>query len=171
MKKRLQIRDQKQNRKVTLVLWLLLGTFSMVAMIWTAAHKTVVISARSQEQGELIPEYRTEQTGEMQLPMQTDQKADRQICIPLEAGTKAENVVVENHYMEKELWIYIENGRKAFYKERRITGDLNPVEKGNLRGTERRCAAETFDAGSAGISQHSGRRILMGRLCQPQGTL
>ena len=113
-----------------MVLWLLLGTFSMVAMLWTAAHKTVVISARSQEQGELIPEYRTEQTGEMQLPMQTDQKADRQICIPLEAGTKAENVVVENHYMEKELWIYIENGRKAFYKERRITGDLNPVEKG-----------------------------------------
>ena len=113
-----------------MVLWLLLGTFSMVAMLWTAAHKTVVISARSQEQGELVPEYRTEQTGEMQLPMQTDQKADRQICIPLESGTKAENVVVENHYMEKELWIYIENGRKAFYKERRITGDLNPVEKG-----------------------------------------
>ena len=113
-----------------MVLWLLLGTFSMVAMLWTAARKTVVISARSQEQGELVPEYRTEQTGEMQLPMQTDQKADRQICIPLESGTKAENVVVENHYMEKELWIYIENGRKAFYKERRITGDLNPVEKG-----------------------------------------
>ena len=113
-----------------MVLWLLLGTFSMVAMLWTAAHKTVVISARSQEQGELVPEYRTEQTGEMQLPMQTDQKADRQICIPLESGTKAENVVVENHYMEKELWIYIENGRKAFYKERRITGDLDPVEKG-----------------------------------------
>lgn len=40
----------------------------MVAMLWTAAHKTVVISARSQEQGELVPEYRTEQTGEMQLP-------------------------------------------------------------------------------------------------------
>ena len=79
-----------------MVLWLLLGTFSMVAMLWTAAHKTVVISARSQEQGELVPEYRTEQTGEMQLPMQTDQKADRQICIPLESGTKAENVVVEN---------------------------------------------------------------------------
>lgn len=32
--------------------------------------------------------------------------------------------------MEKELWIYIENGRKAFYKEQRITGDLNPVKKG-----------------------------------------
>lgn len=52
-----------------MILWLLLGTFSMVAMLWTAAHKTVVISARSQEQGELVPEYRTEQTGEMQLPM------------------------------------------------------------------------------------------------------
>lgn len=49
----------------------------------------MVISARSQEQGELVPEYRTEQTGEMQLPMQTDQKADRQICIPLESGTES----------------------------------------------------------------------------------
>lgn len=122
-----------------MVLWLLLGTFSMVAMLWIAAHKTVVISARSQEQGELVPEYRTEQTGEMQLPMQTDQKADRQICIPLESGTKAENVVVENHYMEKELWIYIENGRKAFYKERRITGDLNPVEKESARHRTKVC--------------------------------
>ena len=60
-----------------MVLWLLLGTFSMVAMLWTAAHKTVVISARSQEQGELVPEYRTEQTGEMQKTIQTEQIADR----------------------------------------------------------------------------------------------
>ena len=105
-----------------MVLWLLLGTFSMVAMLWIAAHKTVVISARSQEQGELVPEYRTEQTGEMQLPMQTDQKADRQICIPLESGTKAENVVVENHYMEKELWIYIENGRNGIVYCKTVKG-------------------------------------------------
>lgn len=130
MKDRLQIRDQKQNTRVTLVLWLMLGAFSMGIMLWTAAHKTVVISARSQEQGELVPEYRTEQTGEIPLPMMTDQMADRQICIPVEAGTKAENVVLENHYMEKELWIYIQNGRKAFYKEQRITGDLGLVEKG-----------------------------------------
>ena len=130
MKKRLEIRDHKQNMIVTLILWLLLGSFSMGAMLWTAAHKTVVISAKSQEQGELVPEYREEQVAEMQLPMKTDPVADRQVCIPLEPGTKAENVVVENHYMEKELWIYIQNGRKAFYKEQCITGDLKQVQKG-----------------------------------------
>lgn len=47
--------------------------------------------------------------------------------------------MVENHYMEKELWIYIENGRKAFYKERRITGDLNPVEKESARHRTKVC--------------------------------
>ncbi len=115
---------------LTLVLWILLGTVSMGGMLRAAAHKTVVISARGQEQGEIVPEYRTGENGEVQLPFVWDQTADRQLCIPLEAGTKAENVVVENHYMEKELWIYIQTGRKAFYREQRITGDLTPVEKG-----------------------------------------
>ena len=102
---------------LTLILWLVLGAVSMGGMLHVAAHKTVVISARGQEQGEIVPEYRTGENGEMQLPMMTDHVADRQICIPLEAGTKAENVVVENHYMEKELWVYIQTGRKTFYKE------------------------------------------------------
>ena len=115
---------------LTLILWLVLGAVSMGGMLHVAAHKTVVISARGQEQGEIVPEYRTGENGEMQLPMMTDHVADRQICIPLEAGTKAENVVVENHYMEKELWVYIQTGRKTFYKEHKITGDLTLVEKG-----------------------------------------
>ena len=115
---------------LTLILWLVLGAVSMGGMLHAAAHKTVVISARGQEQGEIVPEYRTGENGEMQLPMMTDHVADRQICIPLEAGTKAENVVVENHYMEKELWVYIQTGRKTFYKEHKITGDLTLVEKG-----------------------------------------
>ena len=115
---------------LTLILWLVLGAVSMGGMLHAAAHKTVVISARGQEQGEIVPEYRTGENGEMQLPMMTDHVADRQSCIPLEAGTKAENVVVENHYMEKELWVYIQTGRKTFYKEHKITGDLTLVEKG-----------------------------------------
>ncbi len=130
MKKRLQIRDQKQNMTLTLVMWLVLGAVSMGGMLWMAAHKTVVISARGQEQGEIVPGYRTGESGEVPLPFVWDQTVDRQICIPLETGTKAENVVVENRYMEKELWIYIQTGRKAFYKEQRIVGDLTPVEKG-----------------------------------------
>ena len=86
MKKRLQIRDQKQNMTLTLILWLVLGAVSMGGMLHVAAHKTVVISARGQEQGEIVPEYRTGENGEMQLPMMTDHVADRQICIPLEGG-------------------------------------------------------------------------------------
>ena len=105
MKNLLQIRDQQQNRRITLILWLLLGSMSMGIMLWTAAHKTVVISALSQEQGGLVTENQAERSHEMQLDMAEDRKAEREICIPLETGTKAENVVVENHYMERELWI------------------------------------------------------------------
>ena len=99
MKKILQIRDQQQNRRVTLILWILLAGIYLGVMLWTAAHKTVVISALSQEQGGLVTENQMEQSHEMQLTLTEDRKVDREICIPLEAGTKAENVVVENHYM------------------------------------------------------------------------
>ena len=44
---------------LTLILWLVLGAVSMGGMLHVAAHKTVVISARGQEQGEIVPEYRT----------------------------------------------------------------------------------------------------------------
>ena len=130
MKKILQIRDQQQNSRITLILWLLLGGLSFGIMLWVAAHKTVVISSLSQEQGGLVTENQAERAHEMQLTMTEDRKADREICIPLEAGTKAENVVVENHYMEKELWIYVQNGRKAFYREHQLTGDFSLVVNG-----------------------------------------
>lgn len=130
MKKLLQIRDQQQNRRITLILWILLGSVSVGIMLWAAAHKTVVISSLSQEQGGLVPENQTERVREMELAMVKDATAVRQICIPLENGTKAENVIVENRYMERELWIYIQNGGKAFYREHPVTGDLTPVEKG-----------------------------------------
>ena len=130
MKKVLQIGDQKQNMRITLILWTLLGSVILGAMLWTAAHKTVVISALSQEQGGLVTENQTEQAHEMQLSMVEDRTADRQICIPLDTGTKAENVMVENHYMEKELWIYVQNGKKAFYREHPLTGDLGFVDGG-----------------------------------------
>lgn len=130
MKNLLQIRDQQQNRRITLILWLLLGSMSMGIMLWTAAHKTVVISALSQEQGGLVTENQAERSHEMQLAMAEDRKAEREICIPLETGTKAENVVVENHYMERELWIYVQNGRKTFYREHQLTGDFSLVGNG-----------------------------------------
>ncbi len=130
MKKILQIRDQQQNRRVTLILWILLAGIYLGVMLWTAAHKTVVISALSQEQGGLVTENQMEQSHEMQLTLTEDRKVDREICIPLEAGTKAENVVVENHYMEKELWIYVQNGRKTFYREHQLTGDFSLVGNG-----------------------------------------
>ena len=130
MKNLLQIRDQQQNRRITLILWLLLGSMSMGIMLWTAAHKTVVISALSQEQGGLVTENQAERSHEMQLDMAEDRKAEREICIPLETGTKAENVVVENHYMERELWIYVQNGRKSFYREHQLTGDFSLVGNG-----------------------------------------
>ena len=130
MKNRLQIRDQQQNRRITLVLWILLGSLSLGSMLRAAAHKTVVISSLSQEQGGLVTENQTERAHEIQLTMTEDRKTDRQICIPLENDTKAENVVVENHYMERELWIYVQNGRKTFYREHQLTGDFSLVENG-----------------------------------------
>jgi len=45
----------------------------------------------------------------------------------LEKGTKAENVVMENHYTEKELWIYIRGGEMDFYEKNAVHGDIREV--------------------------------------------
>lgn len=101
----------------------------MGIMLWTAAHKTVVISALSQEQGGLVTENQAERSHEMQLDMAEDRKAEREICIPLETGTKAENVVVEIITWKGNSGSMCRTA-EIFYREHQLTGDFSLVGNG-----------------------------------------
>ena len=63
---------------------------------------------------------------ELLLKAEADRKED--IIIPLEEDTRAEDVSIENHYMDQELWISIAGIEKYFYTKNEIGGNLSLVE-------------------------------------------
>jgi len=102
---------------------------SMAAMLVVASDKTIVIEAAAQDQSELSADSIQNASGELLLLTSKD-ALENCVCIPLEEGTKAEQVTVENRYMEQELWIYIKNANEDFYGQNRITGDMSEIQKG-----------------------------------------
>ena len=52
------------------------------------------------------------------------------LCVPLPENCGAEDVVVENHYMDKELCIVVNGAKKEFYEENAISGNRTVVRQG-----------------------------------------
>lgn len=123
---------KKDNMLITLVIWLLLGGICMSAMLLTASRKTIVIADAAKEPVGLSAnrEQLTAQGKGTPLLLQEDVEADDSLQILLEKGMKAENVVMENRYMDKELWIYIYGAEPALYNTTAIVGDIAPIEEG-----------------------------------------
>lgn len=121
---------KKENMILTFVLWCILCGCSMVVMLFTAANKTIVITDTAQEQAAFsVHESQQAATLRNMLKMEETGTAN-ELCIPLEDGIKAENVVMENHYTEQELWIYIKEAGSSFYDSNQISGDLTFVQEG-----------------------------------------
>lgn len=56
-------------------------------------------------------------------------------CIPLHSNVRAENVTIENHYMDKELWVSIKQGQQDdaytdFYRTQGVYGNHEAVVDG-----------------------------------------
>lgn len=100
----------------------------MAAMLAVALDKTIVIVDAAEEQSELNAGKAQHGTGTgVVLELQADASLEKQLCIPLEKGTKAEQVTVENRYVDQELWIYIKNAEEDFYQDNVITGDVTHI--------------------------------------------
>lgn len=117
----------KVNMVMTLVLWCLIGSISMALMLLVASDKVIVIA----DAGHSVPVVEEPQvrlpSGVLMLTEDSQQQC--QLTIPMETGMKAENVVVENRYIDRELWIYIKQGQYTFYNENTITGDATWVQE------------------------------------------
>lgn len=141
---------KKLNMAVTMALWIVMGTLFMILMLKTAFEKTIVIADTAneeellQEQGLLKPEENA-QSQAFALLLQNrliaegaaDTNGGRNCFqIPLPANVKAEAVVAENRYMDKELWLYVQGGTTEFYKDILMYGDESLVEDGFCRSTK-----------------------------------
>ena len=117
----------RENLIVTLALWILLFGTGMTAMLYLSAHKTIVIADVTQDPEGIVRD--TEQDGkELRLAQIADSPGALEI--PLPADVKAENLIMENRYMDRELWIHIQCKDTKFYDNASVSADLSAVLRG-----------------------------------------
>ncbi|MCM1187415.1 MAG: N-acetylmuramoyl-L-alanine amidase [Lachnoclostridium sp.] len=122
---------QEENMAVTLAIWVLLGAIGMGLMLYTASNKTIVIMDNADTHIDRIVEEGGVLTQNKLVFLKNTLAAPRTIYIPLERTVQAEDVVVENRYREKELWIYIKGAEASYYEENGISGDISPIVSGS----------------------------------------
>lgn len=128
-------------RKWTLLCAVLFTLVSMSVMLVYAKDKVITVADVSQDQigsGETSQTQETEKEAEKDLhtlKMQSDTETEK-LCIPLKSGFKAENIIIENRYMSRELWIAVEGGEASFYEKQEIVGDDTKISTATYEETK-----------------------------------
>lgn len=151
--------QQNQLMKKTAVYTLLFACFALAAIFYYSSHKMIVVADVAQDEVAQNTQAETGQSvqdgtaaGQEGLPEAAAGQNDilfeqngqemSYFCIPLHTDVKAENVTIENHYMDKELWVSIkldaENaGYESFYRAQGVYGNRNAVIDGRFEnGTD-----------------------------------
>ena len=106
---------------------------SMAGMLIFADKKAIVIANVAQDQVEAeevsVKEPEKDKTAKLLRFRQGEEEA-KYLCIPLQSGVVAENIAMENHYMDKEMWIYIANTDASYYDTEAVYGNIDKIESG-----------------------------------------
>lgn len=102
-------------------------------ILYLSAGKVVTISNVAQDE---VQKTEAEAEGEDNpdlhlLTFAIGESDTSYLRIPLPKECKAEDIVIENHYMDQELCVLIANSDKNFYEENLISGNRDMVEQGN----------------------------------------
>ena len=114
---------------------------SMGLICYLSAGKVITITDVAQDEvheQETVKEKVSQGTTKS-LTFQLGDADTSYLRVPLPEGCKAENIVIENHYMDKQLWLMIGNAEENFYYDNVISGNREMVEHG------------TFDVTAEGI--------------------
>ncbi len=122
-------REQKGDSLVTAcVVWTFVFVTCMAVMLLFAANKTIVIADASQDPSSLpVNTGQQGETADRSLVLEGNNKMRGAFRVPLPKGIRAENVTMENRYVDRELYLFIQGGGEEFYEENRISGDITPV--------------------------------------------
>lgn len=110
--------------------------FAMAAIgiiLYLSAGKVITISNVAQDEVQKS-DARSENEKETQARMLTfvlGTSNTSYLRIPLPKECKAEDIVIENHYMDQELCILVSGAKEEFYVENAISGNRETVEQGS----------------------------------------
>lgn len=142
--------QQNQLMKQTAIWAALFAAAAMAVIIYYSANKVVVVTDVAQDEvvhsmGTAKQEKTPEDIQEKnKIIFDLNGQKTNCFCIPLHSGVTAENVTIENHYMDKELWISIQQKRnddvnEEFYRSNGVYGNRDAVIDGYFESGE-----ETF---------------------------
>lgn len=131
----------RKLRIQTFVYSLLFCAAAIAAMLYVSANKMIVIADVAQDSvrtsqteedfsGQTANSGKREPSGK--LLMQESGESTNYLCIPLPQGLKAEQVSIENHYMEKQLKIFLQDAPEDFFVSQAISGNLKQVVTGTV---------------------------------------
>ena len=125
--------------KRTAVLVCLFSMMTLGLIIGLSTTKLVTITEVAQDEvvgtGNTIVPQTSSADSENALAFDTETATDY-LCIPLPEGSKAEEITIENHYMDQELYVLIRNAQKSFYAEHALMGNRTGIETGFYHETE-----------------------------------
>lgn len=137
----------RKLRIQTLIYSLIFSVVSMGAMLYYSANKMIVIADVAQDSVDTtnmadtatvtdIPEKDVPVADVSQLRMQESSKSTNYLCIPLPEGFKAEQVTIENYYMDKQIKVFLQDAPENFYVTNVITGNFNQITDGEVEYTK-----------------------------------
>lgn len=139
--------QQNSLMKSTLVYCVLFVAAAMSIMLYYAATKTVRVADLAQDEV-VRPSVQKEEsapavpTKENEIAINRAEMNTNYFCIPMPESVKAEEVVLENHYMDKELWVSISAEQtkdyEMFYQTSAVYGNSESVTDGRLETQEDR---------------------------------
>lgn len=99
------------------------------AVCYISMMKTMEANAATMDQEFIEDSQKTNQNGE---PLQYADTGIHTDClmIPVPEQIKDVQIQIENHYMEKQIWIRLEGVEKDFYSYQYLTGNMNKVKEG-----------------------------------------
>ncbi|MDD3368744.1 MAG: N-acetylmuramoyl-L-alanine amidase [Lachnospiraceae bacterium] len=120
----------QQLMKRTVVYAMILSVAIMCMVLVYAGNRQIVITDITQEQGQ-VKSSMTVADGK-KLSFGSAVADSKYLIIPLTETIKAEDVTIENHYMDHELWIEIQGLESGFFPTHEITGDATHVSDGRF---------------------------------------
>ncbi|MCM1387792.1 MAG: N-acetylmuramoyl-L-alanine amidase [Bacillus sp. (in: Bacteria)] len=143
------IMQQNQLMKKTAVYTLIFALCAFAAIFYYSSHKVIIVENVAQDEvvqneAQDVPEEEDiahmdaaeSAPGENSLLFEEKGQEMSYFCIPLHANVKAENVTIENHYMDKELWVSIKQAQQDetyadFYDTQALFGNREAIVDGH----------------------------------------
>lgn len=115
----------------------LFSTVAMGMILYLSAGKVITISDVAQDEvhRDVLAASKEGGIKEQALTFVLGEADTSYLRIPLPEECKAEDIVIENHYMDQELCVIVKNTDSGFYGENAISGNREMVIQGSFEET------------------------------------